>query len=136
MDKHIKVNLDDEIIARLEYHDGDGIDWEEYIDPETGKKYSVQIEIVRHWYKAEEIVEMTKEEEIEHWKNRVQEESDERRLIAKLYDKLMNELKTHKKVDVNDILKKYPKDAIYLTKRELEAIKLMGDKTNIEEDRV
>ena len=136
MDKHIKVNLDDEIIARLEYHDGDGIDWEEYIDPETGKKYSVQIEIVRHWYKAEEIVEMTKEEEIEHWKNRVQEESDERRLIAKLYDKLMNELKTHKKVDVKDILKKYPKDAIYLTKRELEAIKLMGDKTNIEEDRV
>ena len=122
MDKHIKVNLDDEIIARLEYHDGDGIDWEEYIDPETGKKYSVQIEIVRHWYKAEEIVEMTKEEEIEHWKNRVQEESDERRLIAKLYDKLMNELKTHKKVDVKDILKKYPKDAIYLTKRELEAI--------------
>ena len=136
MDKHIKVNLDDEIIARLEYHDGDGIDWEEYIDPETGKKYSVEIEIVRHWYKAEEIVEMTKEEEIEHWKNRVQEESDERRLIAKLYDKLMNELKTHKKVDVKDILKKYPKDAIYLTKRELEAIKLMGDKTNIEEDRV
>ena len=136
MDKHIKVNLDDEIIARLEYHDGDGVDWEEYIDPETGKKYSVQIEVVRHWYKAEEIVEMTKEEEIEHWKNRVQEESDERRLIAKLYDKLMNELKTHKKVDVNDILKKYPKDAIYLTKRELEAIKLMGDKTNIEEDRV
>ena len=122
MDKHIKVNLDDEIIARLEYHDGDGIDWEEYIDPETGKKYSVQIEIVRHWYKAEEIVEMTKEEEIEHWKNRVQEESDERRLIAKLYDKLMNELKTHKKVDVKDILKEYPKDAIYLTKRELEAI--------------
>jgi len=136
MDKHIKVNLDDEIIARLEYHDGDGIDWEEYIDPETGKKYSVQIEIVRHWYKAEEIVEMTKEEEIEHWKNRVQEESDERRLIAKLYDKLMNELKTNKKEYVNDILKKYPKDAIYLTKRELEAIKLMGDKTNIEEDRV
>ena len=122
MDKHIKVNLDDEIIARLEYHDGDGIDWEEYIDPETGKKYSVQIEIVRHWYKAEEIVEMTKEEEIEHWKNRVQEESDERRLIAKLYDKLMNELKTSKKVDVKDILKEYPKDAIYLTKRELEAI--------------
>lgn len=122
MDKHIKVNLDDEIIARLEYHDGDGVDWEEYIDPETGKKYSVQIEIVRHWYKAEEIVEMTKEEEIEHWKNRVQEESDERRLIAKLYDKLMNELKTHKKVDVKDILKEYPKDAIYLTKRELEAI--------------
>ena len=122
MDKHIKVNLDDEIIARLEYHDGDGIDWEEYIDPETGKKYSVQIEIVRHWYKAEEIVEMTKEEEIEHWKNRVQEESDERRLIAKLYDKLMNELKTNKKEYVNDILKKYPKDAIYLTKRELEAI--------------
>ena len=122
MDKHIKVNLDDEIIARLEYHDGDGVDWEEYIDPETGKKYSVQIEIVRHWYKAEEIVEMTKEEEIEHWKNRVQEESDERRLIAKLYDKLMNELKTSKKVDVKDILKEYPKDAIYLTKRELEAI--------------
>ena len=122
MDKHIKVNLDDEIIARLEYHDGDGIDWEEYIDPETGKKYSVQIEIVRHWYKAEEIVEMTKEEEIEHWKNRVQEESDERRLVAKLYDKLMNELKTSKKVDVKDILKEYPKDAIYLTKRELEAI--------------
>ena len=136
MDKHIKVNLDDEIIARLEYHDGDGVDWEEYIDPETGKKYSVQIEVVRHWYKAEEIVEMTKEEEIEHWKNRVQEESDERRLIAKLYDKLMNELKTNKKEYVNDILKKYPKDAIYLTKRELEAIKLMGDKTNIEEDRV
>ena len=122
MDKHIKVNLDDEIIARLEYHDGDGIDWEEYIDPETGKKYSVQIEIVRHWYKAEEIVEMTKEEEIEHWKNRVQEESDERRLVAKLYDKLMNELKTSKKVDVKDILKEYPKDALYLTKRELEAI--------------
>ena len=86
MDKHIKVNLDDEIIARLEYHDGDGVDWEEYIDPETDKKYSVSIEIVRHWYKAEEIVEMTKEEEIEHWKNRVEEESDERRLIAKLYD--------------------------------------------------
>ena len=124
MDKHIKVNLDDEIIARLEYHDGDGIDWEEYIDPETGKKYSVQIEIVRHWYKAEEIVEMTKEEEIEHWKNRVQEESDERRLVAKLYDKLMNELKTSKKVDVKDILKEYPKDALYLTKRELEEIKL------------
>ena len=60
MDKHIKVNLDDEIIARLEYHDGDGVDWEEYIDPETDKKYSVSIEIVRHWYKAEEIVEMTK----------------------------------------------------------------------------
>ena len=122
MDKHIKVNLDDEIIARLEYHDGDGVDWEEYIDPETDKKYSVEIEVVRHWYKAEEIVEMTKEEEIEHWKNRVQEESDERRLIAKLYDKLMNELKTNKKEYVNDILKKYPKDAIYLTKRELEAI--------------
>ena len=48
----------------------------------------------------------------------------------------MNELKTNKKEYVNDILKKYPKDAIYLTKRELEAIKLMGDKTNIEEDRV
>ena len=60
MDKHIKVNLDDEIIARLEYHDGDGVDWEEYIDPETDKKYSVEIEVVRHWYKAEEIVEMTK----------------------------------------------------------------------------
>ena len=79
---------------------------------------------------------MTKEEEIEHWKNRVQEEADERRLIAKLYDKLMNELKTNKKEYVNDILNKYPKDAIYLTKRELEAIKLMGDKTNIEEDKV
>lgn len=136
MDKHIKVNLDDEIIARLEYHDGDGLHWEEYIDPETDKKYSVEIELVRHWYKAEEIVEMTKEEEIEHWKNRVQEEADERRLIAKLYDKLMNELKTNKKEYVNDILNKYPKDAIYLTKRELEAIKLMGDKTNIEEDKV
>ena len=60
----------------------------------TDKKYGVEIELVRHWYKAEEIVEMTKEEEIEHWKNRVQEESNERRLIAKLYDKLMNELKT------------------------------------------
>ena len=33
MDKHIKVNLDDEIIARLEYHDGDGVDREENIDP-------------------------------------------------------------------------------------------------------
>ena len=136
MDKHIKVNLDDEIIARLEYHDGDGVDWEEYIDPETDKKYGVEIELVRHWYKAEEIVEMTKEEEIEHWKNRVQEESDERRLIAKLYDKLMNELKTYKIVDAKDILNKYPKEAIYLTKRELEEIKLMVDKTNIEEERV
>lgn len=124
MDKHIKVNLDDEIIDRLEYHDGDGSHWEEYIDSETGKKYSVEIELVRHWYKAEEIVEMTKEEEIEHWKNRVQEESDKRRLIAKLYNKLMNELKTHKKVDVKDISNKYPKDAIYLTKRELEEIEL------------
>ena len=66
---------------------------------------------------------MTKEEEIEHWKNRVEEESDERRIIAKLYDKLMNELKTSKTEDVKDILNKYPKDAIYLTKRELEAIK-------------
>ena len=44
-----------EIIKRLEYVDGDGVEYEVYQDPKTGKFYNVEIEIVRHFKSAEEI---------------------------------------------------------------------------------
>lgn len=47
--------LTKEIIERLEYIDGDGVEFEVYRDPETNKWYSVEIEIVRHFKCAEEI---------------------------------------------------------------------------------
>lgn len=47
--------LTNEIIERLEYFDGDGVEQEVYRDPKTGKFYSVEIEIVRHFKSAEEI---------------------------------------------------------------------------------
>ena len=47
--------LTNEIIERLEYIDGDGVEFEVYKDPKTNKHYSVQIEIVRHFKSAEEV---------------------------------------------------------------------------------
>ena len=47
--------LTKEIIERLEYVDGDGVEYEVYQDSETSKFYYVEIEIVRHFKSAEEI---------------------------------------------------------------------------------
>jgi hypothetical protein len=47
--------LTKEIIERLEYVDGDGVEFEVYQDPETSKFYHVEIEIVRHFECAEEV---------------------------------------------------------------------------------
>jgi hypothetical protein len=47
--------LTNEIIERLEYVDGDGVEFEVYQDPETSKFYHVEIEIVRHFECAEAI---------------------------------------------------------------------------------
>ena len=47
--------LTNEIIERLEYVDGDGVEFEVYQDPETNKFYHVEIEIVRHFECAEAI---------------------------------------------------------------------------------
>jgi len=47
--------LTNEIIERLEYVDGDGVEFEIYEDPTTGKQYKVDIEIVRHFECVEEI---------------------------------------------------------------------------------
>lgn len=47
--------LTNEIIQRLEYVDGDGVEFEVYRDPETNKHYNVEIEVVRHFGCVEEI---------------------------------------------------------------------------------
>ena len=47
--------LTNEIIGRLEYVDGDGVEFEIYEDPTTGKQYYVNIVIERLFQYAEEI---------------------------------------------------------------------------------
>ena len=47
--------MDKEIIERLEWYDGgDNVTYEYWIDPQTGKTYLVDIEIVRDFDNAEE----------------------------------------------------------------------------------
>lgn len=58
--------LTNEIIERLEYVDGDGVEYEVYQDSETGKFYHVEIEIVRHFECAEAIDEANANFIIDH----------------------------------------------------------------------
>jgi len=45
-----------DVIDRLEFHDGgDGIEYEVWEDPETGKLYKLEIEIVRNFDGAQEV---------------------------------------------------------------------------------
>ena len=41
--------MNKEIINRLELVDSDVCEWEMYVDPDTGKYYTIDIEIVRNW---------------------------------------------------------------------------------------
>lgn len=41
--------MNEKIINRLELVDSDACEWEMYVDPETGKHYTISIEIVRNW---------------------------------------------------------------------------------------
>lgn len=58
--------LTNEIIGRLEYVDGDGVEFEIYEDPTTGKQYHVDIEIKRFFDCAQEITEGEANILIEH----------------------------------------------------------------------
>ena len=42
-------------VDNLEFVEGDGVEYEVYKNPKTGKLYKVQIEIVRHFEEAEEV---------------------------------------------------------------------------------
>ena len=55
LNERFMKKLTKEIIERLEYVDGDGVEFEVYRDTKTNKHYSVQIEIVRHFKFAEEV---------------------------------------------------------------------------------
>ena len=50
--------ISNEILSRLEYLDGDGLNFEYYEDPETGKIYRVDLELRRDWDSAEEVKKM------------------------------------------------------------------------------
>jgi len=58
--------LTNEIIERLEYVDGDGVEFEVYQDPETNQLYYVEIEIVRHFKYAQAIDEANANFIIDH----------------------------------------------------------------------
>ena len=61
--------MDKEIIERLEWYDGgDNVTYEYWIDPETGKTYLVDIEIVRDLDNAVE-AEWSKSRNYNTWKN-------------------------------------------------------------------
>lgn len=53
--------MNKEILERLEWkHGGDGVEYEFWEDPKTGKIYNVPIEVVRDFDNAEEVERITK----------------------------------------------------------------------------
>ena len=53
--------MNQEILDRLEWHDGgDGINYEYWSDPQTGKIYLIEMEIVRDFDSAKEVDRITK----------------------------------------------------------------------------
>ncbi len=61
-----EIFLTKEIIERLEYVDGDGVEFEIYRDTKTNKHYNVEIEVVRYFECVEEIDEGKANILIEH----------------------------------------------------------------------
>ncbi len=53
--------MNKEILERLEWkHGGDGVEYEFWEDPKTGKIYNVPIEVVRDFDNAEEVERISK----------------------------------------------------------------------------